>query len=92
MSPSVLVATALLLPLLGIVLVFATGRSPNVRETCSLTIASLTFAVNLLLARSVFAGETAELVIMTWLPGLQFRMLLEPLGMIFAWLHRVCGS
>lgn len=84
LTPENLIAACLLLPLLALVLNFALGKSPNVREGSTLTIASVLFVAVILLSRSVFAGGRPEMMLGEMLPGFEIGFRVEPLGMLFA--------
>lgn len=80
-----LIQICLGLPLLGLALVVMTGRSPNVREGCSIVVSIFLFAFVCLLAAQVFEGTRP-----TWslgdfmMPGFAITFKVEPLGMLFA--------
>lgn len=85
MSPELLIQLSLLLPALAIGLVFLTGRSPNVRETCTLVVATILFGLNCRLASFVFAGERPNWNLgQLMMPGFDIAFTVEPLGMLFA--------
>lgn len=75
---------SLVVPLAAIVVIFATGRWPNVRDGLHIAAAGLTFALTSMLAPTVFAGEAITLNLYQWLPGIEIKLTPEPLGMIFA--------
>lgn len=81
---SLLIAAALLLPLIGAVITFAVGRFPDVRETLTMVIALALAIVCGLLFAHVGAGERPELVIGEPLRGVILGFRLEPLGALFA--------
>ena len=66
-TPQLLVA--LLAPLVGAVLVMLNKRRPNLRETCSLLAACVTFGTVLTLLRPVLAGQTLAFHLFSLLPG-----------------------
>lgn len=81
-TAKVLLAT--LIPMVTGLLVMATGRSPNLRESCSFVGAVLTFVAVLMLAPGVFAGGGYALDLITLYPGISVSFHLDPLGLIFA--------
>jgi len=75
---------AVLIPLAGAIGIALAGRWPNLRETVTLvTAVSLAVAVWTLLP-DVLAGARPALLLAEFLPGLELKFALEPLGMIFA--------
>ncbi|NEV62633.1 proton-conducting transporter membrane subunit [Thiorhodococcus minor] len=77
-------ALALLLPLIGALGIWLAGRRPDVRETVTLSIASLLFLVVASLVPAVLGGARPELIVAEPFPGIQLAFRLEPLGMLFA--------
>ena len=96
MTGEQLIQIGLALPLAGAVLVLAFGKWPNVRDGCSITVASLLFLVAAMLAPTVFAGQRPMVEMWEILPGFRFAFQLEPLGMLFAlvasglWIPTTC--
>ena len=84
MTPETLIQLALGLPLLAIVLIFLCGKIPNLREACTLIVATALFGVILQLAGKVFAGETVTWTIGEMMPRFSIEFAIEPLGMVFA--------
>lgn len=84
MTDSMQIWLSLLLPLIAYVLLTLTGKSPNVREGCTLTVATILFLLTCHMASGVFAGERPEWMWGEWLPGFQIAFKVEPLGMLFA--------
>ena len=85
MSPELLIQLSLGLPALAIVLVFLTGRMPNVREGCTLVVATILFLLNCRLASHVFSGERPSWNLgQLMMPGFDIAFTVEPLGMLFA--------
>jgi multicomponent Na+:H+ antiporter subunit D len=84
MTPPVLMALALAIPLVGAVLIVMSDGRPNQRETVSVATAIVLFAVVASLVPTVFAGGRPELNIWQIMPGLEIAFKLEPLGMMFA--------
>lgn len=82
---------ALLAPLLGAGLVMATGKRPNVRETCSFLAAATLFGLVASLIPAVRAGQTLHWTLFELLPGLgaglgplRLALRADSLSMIFA--------
>jgi len=84
MTPEVTILLALVVPLIGAIGIALTGKSPNLRETVTLTTAAITFALVASLFDDVMAGARPERVLLEMLPGLNIAFKLEPLGMVFA--------
>ena len=82
MSASVLMLTALLLPLAGAVLISLTSSRPNLRESVSVITATLLFAVILRLYQ--LPEEAATLVMATPVDGLEIAFALNRFGVMFA--------
>jgi len=77
-------ALALAVPAAGAVLIAASGRWPNLRETVTLATAAALFAVVAGLVPGVLAGERPAATLLAMLPGLALELRVEPLGMLFA--------
>lgn len=85
MSPETMIQLALGLPALAIGLVLLTGRWPNVRETCTLVVATMLFGLNCHLATFVFSGGRPHWNLgQLMMPGFDIAFTVEPLGMLFA--------
>ncbi len=84
MSPETSVVLAFAIPLVGAILIAATGSMPNLREAVTLlTGAALLFVVASLIPE-VLAGARPSVDLVEWVPGIQLRFTVEPLGMMFA--------
>ena len=75
---------AVLAPLIGAGLVMATGRRPNLRETCSFAAAAVLFAVVATMVPAVWSGRVLHATLFQLLPGLSFALRADALSMIFA--------
>ncbi len=75
---------AILAPLIGAGLVMATGKRPNVRETCSFLAAVVLFGLTASMVPDIRAGKTLHFTLFELLPGLSFSLRADPLSMIFA--------
>ncbi len=84
MRPETLVLIALGIPAAAAVLIWATGRYPNVRESVTLVASALLFVVVVLLFRHVQAGARPEVTLVEMIPGLSLSFSVEPVGMLFA--------
>ena len=92
MSPSTLIALALIVPTVVAVLIPFVAARPNIREAVTLIGAGLLFAVVLQMLPLVLAGEEVALHLFTvvpagaseLLPELTIAFSVEPLGMLFA--------
>jgi multicomponent Na+:H+ antiporter subunit D len=84
MSAPELMIWALAIPSIGAVLILMSEGRPNQRETVTLLTAVSLFAVIVSLVPTVYAGGRPDVSLFTMLPGLEIRLTLEPLGMMFA--------
>jgi multicomponent Na+:H+ antiporter subunit D len=75
---------ATLIPILSGLLILATRKKPNLRETVSVGGAILTFLTVLSLLPHVLAGGTGEFTLTTLYPGISLKFRLDSLGMLFA--------
>ncbi len=75
---------AVLAPLIGAGLVMATGKRPNLRETCSFVAAATLFALTMSLVPAVRAGKLLHFTVFALLPGLSVSLRADALSMIFA--------
>ncbi len=80
MSPAI----AFVIPLVGAVLIAATGRRPNVRETVTLVTAAALAVAVFSLVPAVMSGARPEASVGEPLPGVPLRFVVEPLGMLYA--------
>lgn len=84
MSAETAILATLFLPLLGMVLIALTGKSPNLREAVTLVTAVVLFAIVLSLLSDVFEGARPSVELIEVIPGLALSFTVEPLGMLFA--------
>ena len=84
MSMETALLATLFLPLVGMVLIWLTGNSPNLREGVTLVTAVALFAIVLALLDAVMAGASPGLTLIEVMPGLELAFKIEPLGMLFA--------
>lgn len=85
MTPETMIQICLGLPLVGLLLVVLTGKFPNLRETCTITVSCVLFAVISLLAGHVFDGARPKWTMGDFMmPGFDIAFEVEPLGMLFA--------
>ena len=75
---------ALAIPAAGAVLIAVTGRWPNLRETITLLSAVGLLYVVVSLVPAVLSGQHPSSTMTTMMPGLAIRLVVEPLGMLFA--------
>ncbi len=81
---------AVLAPLLGAGAVMATGKKPNVRETCSFIAAAVLFAITASMAPAVLKGQHLHFTVFQLLPGLNggsglsVSLRADALSMVFA--------
>ena len=84
LNPGVTLLCALAVPLVGALGISLCKRLPNVREALSLITAGLCFALVFSLLEDVLTGGRPAVTLLQVLPGLDIRLQLEPLGMLFA--------
>ena len=84
MTPDMLIAAAICLPLVIAAGIAALGKFPNLREGVTLIGSVGLFAVVIQLTMLVAAGARPELYVGEAVPGLAFAFKLEPLGALFA--------
>lgn len=84
MTADGLTLLALLIPLVAAALIPLAHARPNLREAVTLTAAAALFVTVISILPSVLAGETPATGALPVAPGLEFRLSVEPLGMLFA--------
>lgn len=84
MTPDILIAAALILPLVIAAGIAAFGKFPNLREGVTIIGSIALFAVVVQLTMLVSSGARPELYVGEAIPGLAFAFRLEPLGALFA--------
>ena len=84
MSASLLIAAAIVVPILGALCLLLLRRNPNVREGVSLVSAAILFALVLSLVPAVAGGDRPGFVALEFLPGIGIAFQAEPLGVAFA--------
>ena len=84
MSATTAMVLALLIPLAATVILPFFSRQPNAREAVTLSAAVALFVTVVSLYWAVQQGGTADLDVLTVMPGLEFSFRVEPLGMLFA--------
>ena len=84
MTPPVLVLACLVLPLLASGLIVLARRHPNLREAVTLVTATLVLACVLAIYSEVAQGGRPGLVLAPLVPGIALKLVVEPLGMLFA--------
>jgi len=84
MTPEMLIAAAICLPVIIAAGIAAAGEFPNLREGVTLIGAFALFSVVVQLTLLVAGGARPELYIGEAVPGLAFAFKLEPLGALFA--------
>ncbi|MDD5170069.1 MAG: monovalent cation/H+ antiporter subunit D family protein [Syntrophales bacterium] len=75
---------ALLAPLIGALLVIATGKHPNLREACSFVAAAVLFAIVSSLVPDVWAGSRLSYRLFRILPGISVSFRADHFSLIFA--------
>jgi multicomponent Na+:H+ antiporter subunit D len=77
---------ALAVSLVGAVLILVTRSLPNVREGCSLMVATLKFLIVLTMIPAVLAGNTLHYTLfsITSTPGLSIAFQVDAMGLLFA--------
>jgi len=83
-EPSQLISLSILLPFVGALLVIATGKSPNLRESVTLVTAIILFTIVLAIHDYTSQGLGIGLHVIELFPGLPISFKIEPLGVLFA--------
>lgn len=83
-EPSSLITLSILVPFVGALLVVATGRWPNLRETVTLVTAVVLFTIVLAITDYTFRGIELSQNVIELFPGLSLSFTVEPLGVLFA--------
>ncbi|MBM3526061.1 MAG: monovalent cation/H+ antiporter subunit D family protein, partial [Alphaproteobacteria bacterium] len=84
MTPETAILLALAVPALAALLIAMSHGKPNQREAVTLIAAVVLFGLVASIAPGVIAGARPESGSWTILPGLELRLAVEPLGMLFA--------
>jgi multicomponent Na+:H+ antiporter subunit D len=84
MSLTSMLQLTILLPFLAIFAISATRRTPNIRETITITACLILFYLVVNIYQGLLAGESIKLSWWELLPGLSISFAVEPLGMLFA--------
>ena len=84
MSLALLTYTAIVIPLIGFLLNYVFSGRPNIRDTSTLIIAILTFFTVSIITFINGNNYTELPIIFSVVSGLEIRLHLEPLGLIFA--------
>ena len=79
-----LIWLSLLIPTVGAILIWLSGKSTNLRETITFATALGLLVVVITLLIRVFNGEHPKFTLLEMLPGLNIHFAIEPLGMLFA--------
>lgn len=84
MTDAALIYLSLGIPLVGMLLIFATATIPNLRDTLLVTTAVAMFAAVVQLVPRVLDGGRPSVRLLELFPGLDIAFRVEPLGMLFA--------
>lgn len=79
-----MMVVSMVVPLVGAGLILLLHRVPKLRDGVTLLTAAAMFGTVIVLVPDVLAGERPTTVPRQVLPGLELRLALEPLGMLFA--------
>ncbi|MBF2760070.1 MAG: monovalent cation/H+ antiporter subunit D family protein [Ectothiorhodospiraceae bacterium AqS1] len=83
-AAEILALACIALPLLCAGLIALVGKRPDLRETITLGVGVLVFACILGIHAEVAQGARPQLILAHFLPGIDFALEVEPLGLIFA--------
>jgi len=83
-SPGFAIPLTLLAPIIGFFAIWLLGRSPNLRETATLTTGGVLFVLVLIIFMAVARGEQPGFILLTVIEGLRIEFKVEPLGAMFA--------
>ena len=84
MTSIALLELAIALPLVGAILIVATGRHPNLREAVTLVTATALLVVVVSIVRVVMDGGRPQVALIGVLPGVTIALSAEPLACVFA--------
>ena len=83
-APETMLLLTILIPLLAVFGILATGRYPNLREGVTLTTSVILIFIVVRLYKTVLLGNSVLYISPELLPGLALSFEIEPLGMIFS--------
>ena len=84
MSAEIVIALALITPLIGAIGIFLSANTPNLRETITLLSAVVLFTFIFFLLHQTSNGQNASFRLFEVIPSLMIAFDIEPLGMLFA--------
>ena len=84
MSTEIVIALALITPLIGAIGIFLSANTPNLRETITLLSAVVLFSFICFLLHQTSNGQNASFRLFEVIPNLMIAFDIEPLGMLFA--------
>ena len=84
MSTEIVIALALITPLIGAIGIFLSANTPNLRETITLLSAVDLFTFICFLLHQTSNGQNASFRLFEVIPNLMIAFNIEPLGMLFA--------
>ena len=84
MSTEIVIALALITPLIAAIGIVLTTKTPNLRETITLLSGAILFAFICFLLHQVSNGQNASFKLFEVIPNLMIAFDIEPLGMLFA--------
>ena len=84
MNTEIIIALALITPLIGAIGIFLSANTPNLRETITLLSAAVLFTFVCFLLHQTSNGQNASFRLFEVIPNLMIAFDIEPLGMLFA--------
>lgn len=84
LTPEIMLQLSIILPLLAVIGIVATGSKPNLRESVTIAIALVLFYLVTSLYFGLKQGASISVHWFELLPGLKISFSVEPLGMLFA--------
>lgn len=84
MSPELIAAVVVGLPLVGALAILALGKWPNARDVAGIVTAGILFTLVFRLVGPIRDGLRPEHLILEVLPGISLGLKVEPLGLLFA--------
>ena len=84
MNTEIVIALALITPLIGAIGIFLSANTPNLRETITLLSAAVLFTFVCFLLHQTSNGQNASFRLFEVIPNLMIAFDIEPLGMLFA--------
>ena len=83
---------AVAVSLFGSILIVICGKKPNLRESCSITLALIEFGIVISMLPVILSGKRVVCNLVEILPGVSIAFQVDSLGLLFAIVASSCGS